>query len=115
MVVLAVAPDLIFRGKIKTAAAIQGVAVRMVTQTSSALAALRETPCTRILLDLTEVLDDPIALIASLRAVAPSTPIVGFCSHVQTALKQRALEAGCTAVLPRSVFVQRLPDLLAGS
>lgn len=38
--------------------------------------------------------------------------LIGFCSHVQTDLKQKALDAGCNTVMPRSVFFQRLPELL---
>lgn len=53
------------------------------------------------------------------RAVSESegddVPVVGFFSHVDTELKQRAEEAGCTEVLPRRAFVQRIPDLLAGT
>ena len=36
----------------------------------------------------------------------------GFVSHVQGELKQKAQEAGCDVVMPRSAFSQTLPQLL---
>ncbi|MBI3321064.1 MAG: response regulator, partial [Candidatus Omnitrophica bacterium] len=41
-----------------------------------------------------------------------AVPIIGYGSHVQTELLVQARAAGCTTVLPRSVFVQQLPRLL---
>ena len=38
--------------------------------------------------------------------------MVGFVSHVQTELKQRAQEVGCDTVVARSVFAQNLPAIL---
>ena len=40
------------------------------------------------------------------------TSIIGFLSHVQGDLKQKAHEVGCDMVLPRSAFSQNLPQLL---
>ena len=112
MAVLAIVDDLVFRAKIEHAASCQQVAVRMVAGAAPALAALERSSWTLILLDLGGATQDPRALITSLRTAAPTTPIIGFCSHVDTALRRDALAAGCTHVLPRSVFVQRLPELL---
>ena len=39
-------------------------------------------------------------------------PMVGFFSHVQTDLEKAAREAGCDHVIPRSVFVRNLPEIL---
>jgi hypothetical protein len=38
--------------------------------------------------------------------------VIGFLSHVQGDLQQKAHEAGCDMVLPRSAFSQNLPQLL---
>jgi len=38
--------------------------------------------------------------------------VIGFLSHVQGDLKQKAHEVGCDMVLPRSAFSQNLPQLL---
>ena len=39
-------------------------------------------------------------------------PIIGFLSHVDRELAQRAEEAGVTRVMPRSQFSETLPDLM---
>jgi hypothetical protein len=38
--------------------------------------------------------------------------VIGYLSHVQGELKQKAHEAGCDMVLARSAFSQNLPNLL---
>ena len=55
---------------------------------------------------------DALAMVRELKAAHPGVPMVGYCSHVQQDLQKQALEAGCTMVLPRSAFVQQLPELL---
>jgi CheY-like chemotaxis protein len=40
-------------------------------------------------------------------------PVVGFFSHVEAQRGRDAAQAGCTTVLPRSAFVQKLDALLA--
>ena len=57
-----------------------------------------------------------LALVRELRAIEASAhlPIAGFYSHVDTATRDAALAAGVDPVLPRSVFVARLPALLTG-
>ncbi len=39
--------------------------------------------------------------------------VLGFGPHIDSALHQRAADAGYDEVLPRSVFFKRLPGLLA--
>jgi CheY-like chemotaxis protein len=39
-------------------------------------------------------------------------PVIGFLSHVQTELAQRARAAGCQQVLPRSSFTTNLSEIL---
>ena len=46
-------------------------------------------------------------------AVAAARPVVGFFSHVEAQRGRDAAQAGCTTVLPRSAFVQKLDALLA--
>jgi hypothetical protein len=38
--------------------------------------------------------------------------VIGFLSHVQGELKQKAHETGCDMVLARSAFSQNLPQIL---
>ena len=58
----------------------------------------------------------PLTLIPKLKSkLKKGTSIIGFLSHVQGDLKQKAHEVGCDMVLPRSAFSQNLPQLLRGT
>jgi hypothetical protein len=47
-----------------------------------------------------------------LRSVQPSLKVIGFLSHVQTSLAERAKSAGFDEVMPRSKFSANLPEIL---
>ncbi|PIQ83403.1 MAG: hypothetical protein COV75_07690 [Candidatus Omnitrophica bacterium CG11_big_fil_rev_8_21_14_0_20_63_9] len=108
--ILAIVDDLIFRGKLEAAATQLGAPLTLATDAGAALD--NGQSWSRVLIDLNLSRADALAVIRALRAVHPGVPIVGYCSHVQQDLQQQALAAGCTAVLPRSAFVQQLPALL---
>ncbi len=110
MSVLAVLDDLLFRSKIAAAAGTRPV--QFVSGTSVPAA---EGPWRLILIDLNLASAHALALVRQLAQAHPSATIIGYCAHVQQALQAQALAAGCTRVLPKSAFVQQLPDLLAGS
>jgi hypothetical protein len=66
-----------------------------------------------IIFDLNNANAKPLTLIPKLKSkLKKGTSIIGFLSHVQGDLKQKAHEAGCDMVLPRSAFSQNLPQLL---
>ena len=66
-----------------------------------------------IIFDLNNANAKPLTLIPKLKSkLKKGTSIVGFLSHVQGDLKQKAHEVGCDMVLPRSAFSQNLPQLL---
>jgi CheY-like chemotaxis protein len=66
-----------------------------------------------IIFDLNNANAKPLTLIPKLKAkLKKGTSIIGFLSHVQGDLKQKAHEVGCDMVLPRSAFSQNLPQLL---
>jgi len=66
-----------------------------------------------IIFDLNNVNAKPLTLIPKLKSkLKKNTSIIGFLSHVQGDLKQKAHEVGCDMVLPRSAFSQNLPQLL---
>ena len=64
----------------------------------------REVPC--------PMHEEPLTLIPKLKSKHKKTSVIGFLSHVQGDLKQKAHEVGCDMVLPRSAFSQNLPQLL---
>jgi hydrogenase maturation factor len=61
-----------------------------------------------IVADLTH---DPEAALAALGAMHP--PTLGFFSHVQPAVRERALAAGIDVVVPRSRIAREAPALVA--
>jgi DNA-binding NarL/FixJ family response regulator len=66
-----------------------------------------------IIFDLNNTNAKPLTLIPKLKSkLKKATSIIGFLSHVQGDLKQKAHEVGCDMVLPRSAFSQNLPQLL---
>jgi len=66
-----------------------------------------------IIFDLNNASAKPLTLIPKLKTkLKKGTSIIGFLSHVQGDLKQKAHEVGCDMVLPRSAFSQNLPQLL---
>jgi hypothetical protein len=65
-----------------------------------------------IIFDLNNASVKPLVLIPKLKSKLKKTSIIGFLSHVQGDLKQKAHEVGCDMVLPRSAFSQNLPQLL---
>jgi hypothetical protein len=66
-----------------------------------------------IIFDLNNANAKPLSLIPKLKSkLKKGTSIIGFLSHVQGDLKQKAHEVGCDMVLPRSAFSQNLPQLL---
>lgn len=108
--VLAVIPDLFFATKVAATAKASGVEVVMVPPQGAAERIARAAPAL-VLLDLHAA--GAVELVAALKAAAPAVPVVGFFSHVETALRRDALAAGADAALPRSQFVVKLSALLA--
>ena len=66
-----------------------------------------------IIFDLNNANAKPLTLIPKLKTkLKRGTSIIGFLSHLQGDLKQKAHDVGCDMVLPRSAFSQNLPNLL---
>jgi PleD family two-component response regulator len=112
--VLAVVDDLFFTVKINEAAKRAGIAVEFVKSETDALHVAAASPPALIILDLQCAAVDPIALVTKLKADATTAGIhlLGYLSHVEGELKQRAQQAGCNMVLARSAFSQNLPQIL---
>jgi len=111
--VLAVVSDLFFSVKINDAAKRAGMTVEFVKDEKDAMAKAKTKP-TLIILDLNFESVNPIDLISKLKAndELKSISLIGFLSHVQGELKQKAHETGCDMVLARSAFSQNLPQIL---
>src|SRR5436309_2022374 len=115
--VVAAVDDLFFAAKIRTTAELLGVTVEFARDIDALLASAQATPPALVVVDLQAQRIDPFALVARLKddEALRAVPVVGFCSHVQTELIQRARQSGFDRVLARSTFTNELPGILQGT
>ncbi|SRR5258706_7083972 len=111
--ILAVLDDLFFTVKINETAKRAGLPIEFLKSETDALEKAKAKPLL-IILDLNCGALDPLKLIEKLKANTETKGInvLGYVSHVQGELKQKAQEAGCDMVLARSAFSQNLPQIL---
>ena len=112
--VLAAVDDMFFASKIRGCAEQLGIDVCFVKSTQAAVESVRRERPSLVLVDLHCEGCDPLTLAAALKAddETRDVPLIGFFSHVQTALQRRAEQAGYDRVLPRSAFTKQLPEIL---
>ncbi len=106
--------DLIFAAKIRTTAEHLGIEVIFPRSLAELSESVRQIAPALVIVDLHLQRYDPFAIARSLKESSelPAPPLVGFFSHVQTELQQRAEDAGFVRVLPRSAFTRHLPEIL---
>ncbi|HUD63167.1 MAG TPA: hypothetical protein VMQ17_01245 [Candidatus Sulfotelmatobacter sp.] len=108
--------DLFFLAKIQETARKLNVKVEFVKNDKDLMERMQqngEEKPSLIIFDLNNANAKPLTLIPKLKSkLKKGTSIIGFLSHVQGDLKQKAHEVGCDMVLPRSAFSQNLPQLL---
>jgi len=111
--ILAVMEDLFFMVKINESAKRAGFHVEFVKSEEDALDKAKTKP-PLIIVDLNYHGVDPLHLIHKLKSTAETkaTTVIGYLSHVQGELKQKAQEGGYDMVLVRSAFSQNLPQIL---
>src|SRR6266542_3876884 len=114
--IFAFVDDLFFLAKIQETARKLNVKVEFVKSEADLQERMKgngdEKP-SLIIFDLNNTNAKPLSLIPKLKTkLKRGTSIIGFLSHVQGDLKQKAHEVGCDMVLPRSAFSQNLPQLL---
>jgi CheY-like chemotaxis protein len=112
--ILVVMSDLFFSVKINDAAKKFGTSIAVVKDQALAVERAKDGP-PLIVLDLNCAGVDAAGLITELKADSATAgiPIVGFVSHVQIELRQRAVELGCDVVVPRSVFATSVEEIFA--
>jgi len=112
--ILAVLDDLMFTSKIKTTASQLGVAVTFARSTDAALAEMRKSAPSLVILDLNNARTNPLGLVAAMKQepALAAIPTLGYVSHVQTDVIDAARKAGVGDVLARSAFTQQLPEIL---
>src|SRR5579871_4193068 len=111
--VLAVVDDLLFTVKISDAAKRVGLEAEFLKSEQDVLEKAKEKPLL-IILDLNANSVNPLKLISKIKGSADlkSISLIGFLSHVQGELKQKAQEAGANIVMARSAFSQNLQQIL---
>jgi CheY-like chemotaxis protein len=114
--IFAFVDDLFFVAKIQETARKLNVKVEFIKTEKDLLDKVKqngEEKPSLIIFDLNNANAKPLTLIPKLKTkLKKGTSIIGFLSHVQGDLKQKAHEVGCDMVLPRSAFSQNLPQLL---
>ncbi|PYX83536.1 MAG: response regulator [Acidobacteria bacterium] len=114
--IFAFVDDLFFLAKIQETARKLNVKVEFMKNEKDLAERMKENgegPPSLLIFDLNNASAKPLTIIPKLKAkLKKGTSIIGFLSHVQGDLKQKAHEAGCDMVLPRSAFSQNLPQLL---
>jgi two-component system cell cycle response regulator DivK len=112
--VLVAVNDLFFFARIRQTAELLGVAVKQAKGLDQLLSLARSERPKLIILDLNNPSADAIEAISQLKADDDLKAIrtLGYFSHVQVELKERARLAGCNQVLPKSAFTERLSQIL---
>lgn len=110
--VLALIDDLFFQSKLTETAKHLGVELRTCATADALMAEIAREKPKLVVVDL-NARQDPLAAVERLRDSPQAIPTLGFLSHVQVELAQRAREAGCHDVMPRSKFTQQLASILA--
>jgi hypothetical protein len=110
-----VCTDLMFTSKVTGVGREFGRQVRVYPNAKSATEAV--SPDLKLaLLDLSSPKNTSPEDIKAWKAALPAEAVlIAYGSHVDVPALQAARDAGCDMVLPRSAFVQRLPQLLGGS
>lgn len=109
MRVLSVLNNLFFYEKIREAAAGLGHQTDLATNLTEASQKAAESP-DLVILDL--AFPDVLGWLEAQKSSHPELPVLAFISHVDTRTRDQALAAGCDRVVPKSVFSQKLPELI---
>ncbi len=111
--ILAVLDELFFRVKISDAAKRAGMNVEFVKTADDVLEKAKERPAL-IIFDLNFSALEPLNLIPKLKGNPEfkGVSLIGYLSHIQGELKQKAHETGLDMVLARSALSQNLPQIL---
>ena len=115
MIVCAV-DDLMFSVKITSAAKAVNAAVAFERTPDAVLARVRAERPSLVIFDLNSSRMRPIETIAAIKQdpALAGTRTLGFVSHVQTDVIERARRAGADVIMARSAFASQLAEILKG-
>jgi CheY-like chemotaxis protein len=113
--VLALVDDLFFQAKLAETARKLGVSLKTVSTGAALVGALEGAASIGqprlVVVDL-NARQGALEAIEQLQRSGNPVPVIGFLSHVQTELAERARAAGCKQVMPRSSFTMNLSEIL---
>jgi DNA-binding NarL/FixJ family response regulator len=112
--IVALVNDLFFQTKIAETAKQLGVGLCTCSTAEALLSEIENDPPKLVVVDL-QGPNDPIGAIARLKARGSNIPLIGFLSHGEVDLAERARAAGCSEVMPRSKFTRDLATILGGA
>jgi CheY-like chemotaxis protein len=114
-VILAILDDLLFTSKMRATARQIGATLTVAKSREAALAEMRASVPALVILDLNNPRTDPLGIVADMKndPALAGIATVGFVSHVHTELIDAARKAGVGDVMARSMFAERLPQILA--
>ena len=117
--------DLFFQAKLLETAKLTGISLQTVATGEQLLKAAAANPAALVIVDLNARQGSLDAveqlckenLEPGVESNGPGNPrrVIGFLSHAQTELAERARAAGCQDVMPRSKFTQNLAAILRGA
>jgi CheY-like chemotaxis protein len=109
--VVALIDDIFFQAKLFETAKQLGVELRICATPDALDAEIAQSPPKLIVIDL-NARSNPLDAVGRLHTNGRNIPLIGFLSHVQADLAERAHAAGCTEVMPRSKFTQNMATIL---
>jgi DNA-binding NarL/FixJ family response regulator len=110
--VVALVDDLFFQAKLLETAKQLGIELRTFASPDALIAEIANDAPKLVVVDL-NARDNPLGTIERIYAMAARIPLIGFLSHVQVELGERARAAGCRDVMPRSNFTRDLATIFA--
>lgn len=117
--VLALVDDLFFQARLSETARRLGVTLKTVSTGAALVKTLEAAPdgvpgdLPRLVIVDLNARQGAVEAIEQLQRSGNPIPVIGFLSHVQTELAERARAAGCKQVMPRSIFTANLSEILS--
>jgi DNA-binding NarL/FixJ family response regulator len=109
--VLGLVDDLFFQMKLAETAKQLGVEFRACSTPDVLTSEIAKNSPRLVVVDL-NARSNPIEAIERVASSSPHVPLIGFLSHVQVDLAERARAAGCADVMPRSKLTRDLATIL---
>jgi DNA-binding NtrC family response regulator len=110
--VLALIDDIFFQAKLFETAKQVGVELHTCATPDALDAEIAKESPKLVVVDL-NARANPLDAVGRVHTSEPEIPLIGFLSHVQLDLAERARAAGCGEVMPRSKFTQNLATILS--